>query len=200
MGYRNRLRALDYGSSFEAARVVLLTGQSSFQTSRLMPSQIEFLKAVTPPTAEPLLTGFPFHPAFDREACDPPLPVAAARNSLQFIWSLASEEFRRMIADALRPLLQKKLIIVTGSCGLQMLAAATSVIPIDARVVALGPAMLRPFALDMRQVSVVQGRRDGWSRLLYRGTINNYCDSDHLGYWESREVREIVAGLLKAPA
>ncbi len=201
MGYRTRLRALDYRNSLAAttvrSRVVLLTGQSSFQSSRLMPVQIDFLKAVTPPGAEPLLAGFPFHPEFDRAAPDAPLPIAAMRNSLQFIWSMTSASYRRTIADALRPMLRHKLSIVTGSCGLQMLAAASTTLPIDARIVALGPAMLRPFQLDMRRVLAVRGRYDGWSSLLYHGPIAVYCDADHLGYWESREVRGIVAGLLK---
>jgi len=203
MGYCTQLRALDYRDSLGAPvrpRVVLLTGQSSFRSSRLMPSQVDFLKAVAPPDAEPLLAGFPFHPAFDCEAHDASLPVAAARNSLQFVWSLTSEQLRRAIAAALRPLLQNKLVIVTGSCGLQMLAAATTVLPIDARIVALGPAMWRPYSLDMRRVSVLQGLRDGWSRLLYRGPVNTYCEADHLGYWESHEVRGIVVGLLKGAA
>lgn len=202
MGYRARLRSLDFGSSLASSsarsRVVLLTGQSSFQSSRLLPVQVEFLKAVTPPTADALLTGFPFHPEFDRAAPDASLPAAAVRNSLQFAWSITSRSFRQIIADALRPLMRNSLAIITGSCGLQMLAAAASIVPIDARIVALGPAMLRPFELDMERVHVVQGRRDFWSRLLYQGPVAAYCGAGHLGYWESREVRGIVGELLRS--
>lgn len=201
MGYRTRLRALDYRNSLAAAparsRVVLLTGQSSFRSSRLMPVQVDFLKAVAPPDAEPLLAGFPFHPEFDRAAPDAALPLAAMRNSLQFFWSFTSASYRQTIADALRPLLRHKLAIITGSCGLQMLAAASPLIPIDARIVALGPAMFRPFKLEMQRVRAVQGRRDVWSRLLYRGPIAAYCDADHLGYWQCSNTREVVARLLR---
>lgn len=204
MGYRTRLSALDYRNSLAASparsRVVLLTGQSSFRSSRLLPEQIDFLKAVAPPDAEPLLAGFPYHPELDRPDSPVPLPTAAFRNSLQFVWSMTSTRFRQIIAEALRPLLQHKPVIITGSCGLQLLAAASPLLKIETPVIALGPAMLRPFKLDLNLVRVIQGRRDGWSRLLYRGPITAYCDADHLGYWESPDTRKIVEALLRATA
>jgi hypothetical protein len=202
MGYRDRLRSLDFAESLAStsvrSRVVLLTGQSSFQSSRLLPVQVEFLKAVTPANADALLTGFPYHPIFDRAAPDVSLPAAALRNSMQFAWSVTSRSFRQIIADALRPLMRNTRAIITGSCGLQMLASAAPVLSGATRVVAIGPAMLRPFTLDMQRVYAVQGRRDFWSRLLYRGPVAAYCGADHLGYWESQEVRGIVAELLRS--
>lgn len=204
MGYRTRLSALDYRNSLAAtparSRVVLLTGQSSFRSSRLLPEQIDFLKAVAPPDSEPLLAGFPFHPELDRDDTPVPLPAAAMRNSLQFVWSMTSARFRRTIAEALRPLIQHKPVIITGSCGLQLLAAASPPLKIETPIIALGPAMLRPFTLDLNRVRVVQGRRDAWSRLLYRGPITTYCDADHLGYWESLDTRKIVQALLRGAA
>jgi hypothetical protein len=206
MSYLARLNALDFSRSSARpahSRIVLLTGQSSFRASRLSPAQADFLRAVAPPHAEPLLAAFPFHPDFDQPAASPGLPAASVRNGLQFLWCLTSPAFRRAVARALQPLFARTrdgLYLVTGSCGLQLLAAAWPELSIPAglriTIVAIGPAMLRFFTLDPHLVSTIQGRSDFWSRLLYRGPISVRCFAGHLEYWESAETRGAVAGLL----
>jgi hypothetical protein len=211
MSYLSRLHQLDYRRSLAAepapARVVLLTGQSSFRTSRLSEAQTDFLRMVAPPASEPLFAGFPFHPDFDRDAPEPNLLAASLRNGWQFAWSLWSPTFQQTVARALQPLFHsthESLQIVTGSCGLQLLAGAwprlTKRENLFVRIVALGPTLLRPYTLDTRTVFALQGRRDLLSRWCYRGGIAAYCDAGHLDYWQSAETRRRVAQLLRGAA
>lgn len=210
MGYRTRLATLDYARSLSQAqarsRVVLVTGQSSFLTSRLSSDQRSFLESVSPPGAEPLLSGFPFHPDFHIDAPEPPLPAASVRNALQFIWSLSAPRFRKTAARALQPLFhntREALYLITGSCGLQLLAGAWEHLQPSAglavTIVALGPAMLRPFALDPSRVRTIQGNGDFWSRALYRGPVTIRCECGHLAYWRSPQVKRLAAELLVQP-
>src|SRR5512133_1966915 len=130
MSYRTRLADLDESFSLitpAPSRLILLTGQSSFRSSRLSSAQEEFLKAVAPPGVEPLLAGFPYHANFDGDAPPPSLPAASLRNALQVCWSLFSPAYRRSAALVLQAILRntrEDLYIVTGSCGLQILASA----------------------------------------------------------------------------
>jgi len=204
MSYRTRLRNLDYSRTLATPtgrRLVLLTGQSAFATSRLTPAQIEFLTEVAPPHAEVLKIGFPFHPDFDIEAGTPGIVAASIRNTLQVLWSRYSSIYRETIAHALQPLFANTgdtLYILTGSCGLQLLASAWPFIDkpttLSIRVVAIGPA-----GPTMRNAIAVQGRKDRWSKLLYRGPVTARCDTGHLDYWDSRDVRGIVKELLSNP-
>jgi hypothetical protein len=206
MSYLARINALDFSRSSALpvhSRIALLTGQSSFRASRLSPAQADFLRAVAPPHAEPLLAAFPYHPDFDRAAPPPGLPAASVRNGLQFLWCLTSPAFRRGVARALQPVFVRtrdRLYLITGSCGLQLLAAAWPELPIPGGLrittVAIGPALLRCFRLDPSLVSAVQGRSDLWSRLLYRGPIAARCHAGHLEHWQSAETRSTVARLL----
>ena len=206
MSYRTRLAGLDENLSLvkpAASRLVLLTGQSSFRSSRLSPAQVEFLNSVAPPGVQPLPNGFPFHSNFDGAAPAPCLLAASLRNALQVCWSLFSPVYRRSVANVLQTLFRNTsecLYIVTGSCGLQILASAWPmlIVPDSLRlcVVALGPALIRPGALPADRIHALQGRRDLWSRLLYRGRLEARCNSGHMDYWSSPDARELVTRLL----
>lgn len=201
MSYRKRLAGLDErGSLVDSvpSRVILLTGQSSFVSSRLSPQQAAFLTAVA---SEPLLMGFPYHADFDHAYLETGVIAASIRNAMQFCWSLFSPRYRSAVARVLQEVIFKTselLCIVTGSCGLQILASAWPLLKIPSklqvRVVAVGPVMVGGAVPGLH---VVQGRRDIWSRLLYRGNVSARCRCGHLDYWNSREVRDIVSRLLR---
>jgi hypothetical protein len=206
MSYRTRLAALDENLSLikpAPSRLILLTGQSSFRSSRLSPAQLDFLKCVAPPGAEALFTGFPYHAEFDRAASPPVLPAASVRNALQVGWSLFSPGYRHSVAGVLQSVVlntRQSLFIVTGSCGLQILASAWPhlVVPdsLQVGVVALGPALLRAGTFPVDRIVALQGQSDFWSRLLYRGPLAARCRSGHMDYWSAPETRELVAQFL----
>jgi hypothetical protein len=196
LGYREKLEQFRFAATPSRRRILLLTGQSSFRSSRLTESQSDLLRALGDQlAAEPLFLGFPFHSALDVPDREPPLTAAALRNTWQYLWSRTDRTFQRTIARALQPWLDatcERLFVLTGSCGLQMLCSAWPELR-DAgrlRVVALGPACWRP---NLPDLFTIQGRSDYWSRLLYRGPVSSYCAGGHLDYWNSLEVRDLAA-------
>ncbi len=184
------------------ARIALLTGRSSFASSALSPAQISFLHAVSPLGAEVLPLGYPFEEATLGEGYrDVSLVAASWRNALQVWWTISSAEFRREVAERLQYLMDTtrgRLILITGSCGLQLANRAWPHLRVredlSVEVVALGPACLDPLRMP---ATVIQGRRDGWSRLFYRGPVHHLVPCAHLDYWDSAETRQLVAGLLR---
>jgi hypothetical protein len=207
MTYLRRLEQLDTAGSLVRAadaRLVLLTGQSSFVSAALSPEQEKFLCQVAPPGYEMLAAGFPFHramvPVGHQESS---LLAASVRNTAQAAWSFCDARYRRVLRRILQELVERthrELAIVTGSCGLQMANAVWPMLEIPAglrpRVIALGPVCLRPLRLPGARVEVLQGERDIWSRIFYRGRVDHYVPCNHLDYWSSGTVRRTVADLL----
>ncbi len=207
MSYLARLEALDPSRSLlvpARTRLLLLTGQSSFVSSRLQPAQIAFLRAVAPTGCAILERGFPFHPDVDDpDAPDPHLLAASLRNARQVAWCLVSPRFQTVVAAVLQRALDttaERLLLITGSCGLQIANAAWPRLrrpsALAVRVVALGPACLGRLRLDGADLHVLRADGDLWSRLLYRGGVDGHGPGGHLDYWQSPAMRAQVAGLL----
>lgn len=207
-GYLLRLASLDPRRTLLVpadVRVLLLTGQSSFRSARLAAEQAAFLRAVSPGDGALLEAGFPFHAdllADERERCG--LLAASVRNARQVGWSVTSSRYQQVVRRTLQQALdatRERLIVITGSCGLQLLNRAWPrlVVPprLRAQVVALGPACLAPLRLAPAAVTVMVGKRDPWSRLFYRGRVDERVDCGHLDYWASAEVRARVAAILR---
>ena len=200
MGYLDTLAALPPDRTLirpADSRVAILTGQSSFVSSRLSAEQQNFLAAVTPADYEPLSAGFPYHSQLDCFRAEPSMVAASWRNAAQTIWSGGSSRFRRILAQTLQCLLSRtarRLVLVAGSCGLQLANAVWPLLEqpaqLDVRVVALGPAC---FAKLRIKACVVQGAGDFWSKLFYRGPVDHRVACGHLDYWTSPEVRAITA-------
>ncbi|MBI2688001.1 MAG: hypothetical protein HYX27_16960 [Acidobacteria bacterium] len=169
-------------------------------SSALSPAQLDFLDAVAPAGADVVRAGFPFDaasPVYE----EVPMVAASWRNTRQVGWTIYSPEFRKSVALRLQILMDgagSRLALVTGSCGLQMANAAWPLLRIQdglrVDVVALGPVCFRSLRVP---ATVIQGRRDGWSRFFYRGRVDRYCECGHLDYWASDEVRATVGALLR---
>jgi hypothetical protein len=207
-GYLRRLAALDpRGSLITPAdlRVLLLTGQSSFRSARLADEQVEFLRTVSPCAGAAVEAGFPFHADLLADEREPfALVAASARNARQVVWSVTSRRYRQVVEHTLQQALdatRERLIVVTGSCGLQLLNRAWTPLALPPRlrvqVVALGPACFAPLRLAPAEVTVIAGARDPWSRLFYGGRTDVRVACGHLDYWTSPEVRARVAAILR---
>ena len=191
-GYLDRMEGASETLPFVETRVALLTGQSSFVSSALSPAQISFLRAVAPAGASVLEMGFPFDSSFFGEGFrEAGMAGASWRNAPQVGWALGSERFRGIVRARLEMLSRAaaRTILITGSCGLQLANLGW-----PGEVVALGPACFGELRV---RACVVRGRRDGWSRLFYRGPVDLECGCGHLEYWDSTEVRELVKGILR---
>ncbi|MBL8239628.1 MAG: hypothetical protein JNM66_19550 [Bryobacterales bacterium] len=200
--YLQRLAAASATLPPAESRIVLLTGQSSFTTSALSPAQIAFLREVAPPGCSVVERGFPFDPSFDGVGFSSTGIIGASwRNARQVYWALHSQRFQQAVAMRLQTVLdstRRRLVIVTGSCGLQLANAAWPHLGLPPQlridVIALGPACFGGLHLPAQ---IVRGRRDVWSRIFYGDRVDHVCGCGHLEYWESEEARVLVRGLLR---
>lgn len=208
--YRTRLAGLDpsrYRLPVVSRRLCLLTGQSDFSTSALGGEKLAFLEAVAPAGAEITRLGFPWHEDFAAPPAGPvPIALASLRNARQWIWARRDEAFLAVLTSTMGRLLERTerdLFLVTGSCGIDLLAAALArLAPSEGPAIhlaALGPAGRMPPARRLARRLVLQGSGDGWSRLLWRGPVDLEPACVHLGYWSDPAVRAAVAGFFAEP-
>lgn len=188
-----------------ARRLCLLTGQSRFRSSLLSPEQRDFLAAVAPDGLEVPISGFPWHERFATPAPPPSLFLAALRNGRQWMWARHDAVYLDALTTILGRLLartRERLFLVTGSCGIDLLAAVLPVLPPgpEIHVVALGPVGRSPRSDALAGQLAVQGRRDGWSRHLWRGPVHARPDCGHLGYHRDASVIAATRAFLKEAA
>lgn len=185
-------------------RIALLTGQSDPTNTALTPAQQTFLRAVAPIGFDILAHGFPYHAACETPGRPQPNLLRASLNNVrQTAASILSPSFRALIATRLNELLTqtgRTLILITGSCGLQFLNDAWLLLQrtTHTRIIALGPACLRPHILPAAQLTTIRGTHDTWSRLLYRHPIDHTVPGGHLDYWTSPDTIALTRALLAA--
>ncbi len=178
-------------------RLLLLTGQSNLRSSPLTTAQADFLTSLADLPIEVALTGFPFDGA---SASNPPVGLleACLQNARQYLWARREPAYGRAVARALQPILasaSRGTLLVTGSCGLQILEAAwphlqrTPEVRIE--VLALGPVGSAP-RFDGVGFRAVQGTADLWSRLLYRAPIACQTICGHMDYWHDAVARDAL--------
>lgn len=181
-------------------RLLLLTGQSNPRSSPLSAAQAGFLSSLSSLPIEVVLTGFPFD-----EAPTPNRPVglleASLQNARQYLWARSDPAYAQAVAQVLQPILasvSRSMLLVTGSCGLQILEAAWSHLPrtpqLKMEILALGPVGSAPH-FDEAGFSAVQGSADLWSRLLYHGPITDKTSCGHLDYWHDAVARTALRTL-----
>lgn len=178
-------------------RLVLLTGQSNLRSSQLSPAQADFLSSLPPLPFEAVTTGFPYDEA--------PIPnqrasllEASLHNARQYLWARGEPTYGRVVAQALQPILasaSKSILLVTGSCGLQILQAAWPHLrrkpEIQIEILALGPVGRAP-RFGEAGFSAVQGSADLLSRMLYRGPVVHETGCGHMDYWHDAVARDAL--------
>ena len=187
----------------QARTIAWLTGQSNYRCAHLSPVQSALLRALQPPGWATLAANFPYNQAaLSTDYQAPPLLLASVRNSAQFWAALGSAAFGRACARHLQPLLAattKQLVLLCGSCGLQLFYAALPWLHVPPglriKLVALGPVCLRWQRHPQVSVAVVQGRRDWLSRCLCPLPCQYRVAGGHLDYAHSAEVVAVIQEL-----
>lgn len=187
-------------------RAAWLTGQSSFRHSQLSPQQHGMLDALAGLGYVPMRCGFPYN----REALVEPyrresLVAASIRNAAQYVASRGGRRFGVEVARHLRPLVERTsdhLLLLCGSCGADLFAAALPHIRLDAgrpvvTVVALGPVGRVPTEDGRITVRVVRGDRDRISRWGCREPADVVVPGGHLDYAAAPAVRAAVLRLAR---
>ena len=217
MRYAARLAALPAAGSVvgepAAYRVVLLTGQSAYRHSQLSPDQLALLTPLREFGFAVVEAGFPYHgELLTRPHRREPILAASARNASQFVSASWSPRFREQLGRHLRPLLERTergLLVVTGSSGLHLWAAARPALHpppgLTVRLLALGP-VAGPGTLDRVtatgvSIDIVRGESDWLSRLLagghlgqaeHAGPATTVVAGGHLDYAAAPAVRDAV--------
>jgi hypothetical protein len=155
------------------------------------------MSSLAPLPIEAVLTGFPFD--------DAPIPNRRARlleaslhNARQYLWARGEPAYGRAVALVLQPILassSRSILLVTGSCGLQILQAAWPHLrrkpELRIEILALGPVGRAP-RFGEAGFSAVQGSADLWSRMLYRGPVVHETNCGHLDYWHDAVARDAL--------
>jgi hypothetical protein len=193
MSYLRQLENLDPAASLlvpTRRRLLLLTGQSAWTSAALTTDQRVFLTAIAGDDA--LLAGFPYHQHCIGTA-NPSLARGSIRNIRQASWCLLSQTYRTILRQVLHRAItstEERLLILCGSCGLEMLNAADVTLSPQTRVAAIGPTCLA--AVRTRVDYVVQGRSDRISQALYRGRVDLRLPGGHFSYYNSLEAQQYL--------
>lgn len=181
-----------------------LTGQSSYRHSQLSAGQLDLLNSLTAAGYEAVRGGFPFNAsAMVRPYRPEPMLAASMRNSAQYLAARADRRFRSELARHLRPLFERtgrRLFLLCGSCGLELLAAASPLLRprpgLEVLALALGPVGHLPAAEGIR-LHVIQAEGDWISRLGWHRSPDTRVPGGHLDYLRQREVQAEVLRVAK---
>jgi len=178
-----------------------LTGQSSYRHSQLSPGQLDLLDAVGAAGYTVVRCGFPFNAAALNEPYHAePLRAASTRNAAQYLAARLDRRFQAELSRHLQPLFDRtsqRLVLLCGSCGLELLGAALPRIrlPSGLRVlaIALGPVGPRlPAGQDRVQVHMIQGTSDWISKIGCRQVPDLRVRCGHMSYLWQPDVRAEV--------
>ena len=204
-GYLSVLRGYSTGDHLASQAVNVaawLTGQSAYRHSQLSPQQLGILEELA--GYEVIRAGFPYNQrALSAPYTPEPLLRASLRNASQFAAALASPAFSAELARHLQPLIDaasRRLLLLCGSCGLQLFASALPRLDLPSGLrlglVAVGPVCLTPAAFfrghPQIALFVVQGSRDWISRVGSRAGADARPPVDHLGYTRHPEARRAI--------
>ena len=181
--------------STTSVKVAIVTGLSDPESTRLSPDQMAFLDAMPMPEECKVRVNFPFLPTRTSDHA-PSLAIASWNNGRQF---LASQG--RHFCDRAKPHWQAlcdstdRLLLVTGSCGHQMIDGIRDCQNVPAvRVLALGSVRLG--RCGFRSTRIL-GRRD-WIACWFSPHCEHVLAGvGHLDYWNHETVTGIAANWIR---
>lgn len=204
--YRKKLSNLDPSGYMLKRRdnhLCLLTGQSSFKTSRLDKEKLDFLNHISDQDLTTVTIGFPWHNEFDILAGKPALIAATIRNIRQYLWLNLDKEYKKSVSNIIRKIVEmtdKKLVIITGSCGIGYLSCALENIKVtnELWVLALGPVGSKNInSKNISRFHVIQGHNDIWSKLLWLGNVDEYTNCGHMEYYKCPQTLRATRSFIK---
>ncbi|MEO8268345.1 MAG: hypothetical protein ABI557_01420 [Aureliella sp.] len=123
------------------------------------------------------------------------LPMASLNNGWQYLQSGRSS-YRRLALRHWEPLLNstEQLLLVTGSCGLQLALEGLQVTSAEldrVQVLALGPVANQARARSSMHLLTIQGERDWLSRHFFSADVL-VPGVGHLEYWSNECVHKVA--------
>jgi len=170
---------------FTELKVVWLSGLSDPATCALSASQRRFMDSLAVPDESKLYRNFPYV-ASQHARRDPPLWLASIRNARQFLAASHPSyrvHWRALAASA------ASLVVITGSCGLEIFNHCVDADDPVRHVFALGPvAWTRPSVPH----TLVRGTRDPFSRMFFRKCDVELSGVGHMNYLEDSRVQRLI--------
>jgi hypothetical protein len=205
-GRFSRYDVADHLAASAANCAAWLTGQSSYRHSQLSAGQLDLLNSLTAVGYEAVCGGFPFNGgAMTVPYRHEPLAAASVRNCAQYLAARVDRRFGAELARHLQPLFDRtgrRLVLLCGSCGLELLAAALPLLRLRPRlevlVLALGPVGRLPAGGSRFRLHVIRAEGDWISRLGCRRAPDLRVPGGHLGYLRKCAVRAEVLRVAEA--
>lgn len=170
---------------FTPLKVVLLTGLSDPTTCALSAAQTRFMASLAAPETAKIYWNFPYLPSSQTRR-DPPLWLASIRNFRQFFQAsrpVYREHWRALAASA------ESLVVITGSCGLEIFNHCREARDPVGHVFALGPvARARPAVPH----TLVRGTRDPFPRVFFRKCDVELSGVGHMNYLDDSRVQRLI--------
>ena len=183
---------------WKPVRIAIVTGLSNPESCCLSEDQRSLLNAVSDGQNSAILWNFPFIPD-SVPRTDVRLLQASVANGLQFL-RCGTSRYQQLATPHWKALAEATgcLLIVTGSCGIQLLSCWSGVQKQAhagrIRALALGPV---GSGQPEFPVTVVQGSHDWISRIWFRNPDHVVNGVGHLDYWKNTQSREIVLRWLR---
>jgi len=173
-------------------KVVLLSGLSDPSNCALSGSQRRFLDQLPLPPECKVYANFPYLPTGPDEQASIPIAMASLRNLNQFLGAWRSPYHQSAQAHwAALAMSCERLLVVTISCGLQILNACltTGIRPASVNVLCLGPVAWRRPAVPH---TLVRGSRDYVVNPWFRAVDVTLPGVGHLDYLKDPSVRRLA--------
>jgi hypothetical protein len=170
---------------FTPLKVVLLTGLSDPATCALSAVQTRFMASLAAPETAKLYWNFPYLPS-SKARRDPHLWLASIRNFRQFFQASRPayrEHWRALAASA------ESLVVITGSCGLEIFNQCLEARDPVGHVFALGPVARERPAVPH---TLIQGTRDLFSRMFFRECHVELSGVGHMNYLDDCRVQRLI--------
>lgn len=170
---------------FTPMKIVLLTGLSDPSTCALSAAQMRFLASLAAPESAKLYWNFPYLASANTRR-DPPLWLASIRNAEQFLRASRREyrEHWQALASS-----AESLIVITGSCGLEIFNHCVAANDPVRHVFALGPVAWRRPSVPH---TLIRGTRDPFSWAFFRKCDVELSGVGHMNYLDDSRVQRLV--------